>query len=129
MVDYAERIDEVVVVILDMVAGEYFAKNLELLAQEGRLVHIATQKGENVQLSIRTMMAKCATITGSTLRPRTATKKARIGRGLRENVWPLFEAGKIRVRVDRIFPLAQVSEAHRFMEKGEHIGKIILKVQ
>ena len=115
-------------VILDMVAGDYFPKNVELLAQEGRLVYIATQKGEHVQLSLRTLMAKCATVTGSTMRPRTIAEKARICRGLYENVWPFLESGKVRVLIDSRFPLSQADQAHNRMEAGEHIGKIILTV-
>ena len=104
-------------VILDMVAGDYFPKNLELLAQEGRLVHIATQKGEQVQLSIRTLMSKCATITGSTLRPRTAAEKERIARGLHDKIWPFLESRKVRVLIDSRFPLAQADQAHRRLDK------------
>jgi NADPH2:quinone reductase len=115
-------------VILDMVAGDYFQKNLELLAQEGRLVHIGTQKGEQVSLSLRTLMTKCATVTGSTLRPRSIEQKAAIARELYEKVWPFLQAGKIRPVIDRIFPIAQASEAHQRMEASEHIGKIVLKV-
>jgi putative PIG3 family NAD(P)H quinone oxidoreductase len=115
-------------VILDMVAGDYFRKNLELLASEGRLVQIATQKGEQVTLSIRELMAKGATVTGSTLRPRTVEQKGAIATELREKVWPLLESRKVRVVLDRTYPLAQVADAHRRMESSEHIGKIVLKV-
>lgn len=115
-------------VILDMVGGDYFQKNIELLAQEGRLVYIATQRGENVQLSIRTLMAKCATVTGSTMRPRTIAEKARIAHGLYENVWPFLESKSVRVLIDSRFPLSQAAQAHNRMEAGEHIGKIILTV-
>jgi NADPH2:quinone reductase len=114
--------------ILDMVAGEYFPKNLELLAQEGRLVYISTQKGEQVNLSLRTVMAKCATITGSMLRPRTVAQKAAIANQLREKVWPLLESKKVRVILDEVFPFDRVADAHRHMESSEHIGKIVLKV-
>lgn len=115
-------------IILDMVAGDYFSKNIDLLAPEGRLVHIATQKGEKVELSLRTLMAKGATITGSTLRPRSTQQKGVIAAQLRSQVWPLFDSGKLRVIVDQVLPLSQASEAHRIMEKSEHIGKIILQV-
>ena len=115
-------------VILDMVGGDYFPKNVELLAQEGRLLHIATQKGELVQLSLRMLMAKCATITGSTMRPRTIAEKARISQGIYKNVWPFLESGKVRVLIDSRFPLSQATQAHNRMETGEHIGKIILTV-
>jgi putative PIG3 family NAD(P)H quinone oxidoreductase len=115
-------------VILDMIGGDYFAKNIELLAQEGRLVQIATQKGDQVQLALRALMSKCATITGSTLRPRSIPEKTRIAQGLYEKVWPLLESGKVRVLIDSRFSLTDVEKAHRRMESGEHIGKIILRV-
>jgi NADPH:quinone reductase-like Zn-dependent oxidoreductase len=114
--------------ILDMVAGDYFQKNLDLLAQNGRLVQIAVQKGEQVNLSLKTLMAKGATITGSTLRPRSIDQKGAIGLELKNSVWPLIESKKVRVILDRTYPLDQVAEAHRRMEKSEHVGKIVLKV-
>jgi len=113
-------------VILDMVGGDYFPRNVDLLAPEGRLVHIATQKGEKVELSLRALMAKGATITGSMLRPRSLKQKGLIASELLQKVWPLFESGKTRVIVDQTFPLEQASQAHQKMEHGEHMGKIIL---
>ncbi len=115
-------------VILDMVAGDYFPKNLELLAQEGRLVSIATQKGELVSLSIRTLMSKGATITGSTLRPRSVEQKSKIASELREKVWPLLEAGKLKPIVSQVYPLSECAKAHRLMESSKHMGKIVLLV-
>lgn len=116
-------------VILDMVAGDYFQKNLELLAPEGRLVQIATQKGAQVTLSLLTLIYKGITITGSALRPRTVEQKGGIAAELYEKIWPLLESRKVQVVIDRIYPLAQAAEAHRHMESSKHIGKIILTVQ
>ena len=115
-------------VILDMVAGDYFTKNVECLAQEGRLVQIATPQGEKVSLSLGTLMKKCATVTGSTLRPRSVEQKAKIASELRRRVWPLLESGKVKVVIDSYFSLEKASEAHLRMESGEHMGKIILKI-
>ncbi|MFZ9595531.1 MAG: NAD(P)H-quinone oxidoreductase [Bdellovibrionia bacterium] len=112
--------------ILDMVGGEYFAQNLELLAPEGRLIQIASQKGEQVPLSIRTLMKKGLTVMGSTLRPRSVAQKTQIASELREKVWPLLEASKIRVLIDQALPLDQCAALHQRMEKSEHIGKLIL---
>lgn len=115
-------------VILDMVAGEYFARNLEALAPEGRIVQIATQKGEKVELSIRALMAKGATVTGSTLRPRSVAQKGAIAAALFREVWPWLESRKVQIRLDRVFNLAQADLAHQRMESSQHIGKIVLKV-
>ncbi len=116
-------------VILDMVGGDYFPKNIELLAPEGRLVQIATQKGGQVPLSFPALMAKGATITGSHLRPRTSAQKGVIAQGLFKNVWPLLEAKKVRVIIDKEFPLKDAALAHSRMESSEHIGKIVLRVE
>ncbi len=116
-------------IILDMVAGEYFPKNIEVLAHEGRLVQIATQKGEQVQLSLKQLMNKCATVTGSTLRPRTNEEKTAIASNLEANVWPLFETKKIKVVLCQVFPMDQVSQAHQLMESSSHMGKIILRIK
>jgi len=115
-------------VILDMVAGDYFQKNLELLAPEGRLVQIATQRGAQVNLSLLTLINKGITITGSLLRPRTVEQKGLIAAELYGKVWPLLESRKVQVIIDRTYPLAQAAEAHRYIESSNHIGKIILIV-
>lgn len=115
--------------ILDMVGGPYTAKNIEVLAPQGRLVNIAARQGNNVQIDIFKIMQKRLTLTGSTLRPRTREEKSAIARDLEAKVWPLLNAGKIKVLVDGIFPLDQVAQAHERMESSQHIGKIILKVQ
>ena len=113
-------------VILDMVGGPYVEKNLRSLAVEGRLVQIAFLQGSKVTLDLAHVMVRRQTVTGSTLRPRPAADKAAIARNLRDKVWPLIEAGKVRPIIDRAFPLAEAAAAHRLMESSTHIGKILL---
>ena len=113
-------------VILDMVGGDYIPRNLDCLALEGRLVLIALQRGARAELSFATLLSRRLTITGSSLRPRTVEQKGAIARALRENVWPLLESGQVRPVVHARFPLAEAAAAHRLMESGAHIGKIIL---
>jgi NADPH2:quinone reductase len=113
-------------VILDMVGGDYVARNLAAAAMHGRIVNIAFLKGSKVEIDLLPVMIKRLTLTGSTLRPRTVAEKAAIARDLEARVWPLLEAGKVKPQIFRTFPLAQVSEAHRLMESGVHIGKIVL---
>ena len=112
-------------VILDMVGGDYVAKELACLADEGRLVFIAFLRGPKAELDIAQVMRRL-TITGSTLRPRTSEFKAAIAKSLREKIWPLVEAGRIKPQVYKTFPLEQAAEAHRLMESSQHIGKIVL---
>ena len=132
--DFVERIDALtggrgVDVVLDMVAGDYLARNLRCLATEGRLVIIATQHGPRVEaFNVLPIMLKRLTVTGSTLRPRTVEQKAVIARALETQVWPLIESGRVRPIVHARFPLADASAAHRLMESSEHIGKIVLEV-
>jgi len=114
-------------VILDMVGGPYVEKNLRSLAVEGRLVQIAFLQGSKVTLDLAHLMMRRQTITGSTLRPRPVAEKAAIARNLRDKVWPLIEAGKVRPVIDRTFPLAEAAAAHRLMESSAHIGKILLR--
>jgi len=114
-------------VILDMVGGPYVEKNLRSLAIEGRLVQIAFLQGSKVTLDLVHLMVRRQTITGSTLRPRPVVDKAAIARNLRDKVWPLIEAGKVRPVIDRTFPLAEAAAAHRLMEASTHIGKILLR--
>ena len=115
-------------VILDMVAGAYFPKNLEALNAGGRLVHIAAQGGGTVELPIMKIMQKRLIVTGSTLRPRSADEKARLAGEIERVVWPWVSAGKIKPVVDRVFPLAEAGEAHAFLEAGGHLGKVMLAV-
>lgn len=114
-------------VILDIVGGSYFERNLQILALEGRLVQIAFMQGAKVELDLKKLMAKRHTITGSTLRPQSRVEKGRIAQELRREVWPLFESGKVKVYVDQIFSFDEAAEAHRKMEKSDHVGKLILK--
>ena len=114
--------------ILDMIGGDYFEKNIDLLNQEGRLVHIAFLKGNSVKLDLSKLMMKRINLTGSTLRPRTTEFKSKIAEELRETVWPLLDTQKIRVHVDSIFPLEKFKDAHIRMENGNHLGKIILSL-
>jgi NADPH2:quinone reductase len=113
-------------VILDMVGGDYVPRELKCLAEDGRLVFIAYLRGPKTELNIDTVMRRRLTITGSTLRPRPVEFKGAIARSLREKVWPLIEAGRIKPEVYKTFPLEQAAEAHRLMESSQHIGKIVL---
>ena len=113
-------------VVLDMVGAEYFARNIEVLAVEGRLVEIATLHGVKAELNIQTIMGRRLTITGSTLRPRSVEEKGQIAAALRREVWPLLDSGKVMPVIDRTFPLADAAAAHRLMESSAHIGKIVL---
>ena len=114
--------------ILDMIGGDYFEKNIDLLNQEGRLVNIAFLKGNSVKLDLSKLMMKRINLTGSTLRPRTTEFKSKIAEELRETVWPLLDTQKIRVHIDSIFPLEKFKDAHIRMENGNHLGKIILSL-
>ena len=115
-------------VILDMVAGDYVAKNISALNEDGRTVIIAVQGGIKADINVLPIMTKRLTVTGSTLRPRDNDFKSAIAKSLKENIWPLLETGKIAPIIDKIFPLEQAAEAHRYLESGDHTGKIILKV-
>ena len=115
-------------VILDMVAGPYFPKNLDALNTGGRLVHIASQGGGTVELPIIKIMQKRLIVTGSTLRPRSADEKARLAGEVERVVWPWIAAGKLRPIVDRTFPLNQAGAAHAWLEGGTHLGKVVLAV-
>ena len=115
-------------VILDMVAGDYVNRNIEVAAAEGRYVFIAGLKGFSAQVSVRSIMLKRLQLTGSTLRPRPVAFKAAIAAALKRHVWPLLEAGKIKPIVHAALPLREASAGHRMMEASEHIGKIMLRV-
>jgi NADPH2:quinone reductase len=115
-------------VILDMAAGDFVPRELKALADDGRLVFIAFLRGAKTELDVNDVMRRRLTITGSTLRPRPVEFKGAIARNLRDKIWPLIEAGKIKPVIYKTFPLAQASEAHKLMESGAHIGKIVLTV-
>jgi NADPH:quinone reductase len=115
-------------VILDMVGGEYFARNVDALAVDGRLVAIATLHGAKAEITIPTIMQRRLTVTGSTLRARSVAEKGAIARAVHTNVWPLIESGVVKPIIFRTFPLASAAEAHRLLESGQHIGKLVLTV-
>jgi len=115
-------------VVLDMVGGDYTPRNIECLAVDGRLVQIALLRGARAEISLWKVMRRRLTITGSTLRPRSIDDKAAIARQLRTNIWPLLEQGRIAPVIHATFPLAAAADAHRLMEAGTHIGKIVLTV-
>ena len=131
--DFVQVVDEVtdgngVELIIDIVGDDYVARNLKALAVEGRLVQVAVQKGVKAEVPMFLIMVKRLVVTGSTLRPRSVADKGRIAAALKENIWPLFQAGKIKPVLHSTFPLAQAADAHRLMESSEHIGKIVLTV-
>ena len=115
-------------VILDMVGGDYVPKELKSLAVDGRLVMIAFLGGMKAEIDLSVVMSKRLQITGSTLRPRTIEFKGEVAKSLRERVWPLIDAGKIKPVIYKTFPLAEAAEAHKLMETSQHIGKIVLTV-
>lgn len=115
-------------VTLDMVGGDYTERNIVAAAEDGRIVQIATLSGAEVKINIARLMLKRLTITGSTLRPRTREVKAGFAAAIEAQIWPLVAQGKLKVVLDRTFPLDQAAEAHRRMETSEHIGKIVLVV-
>ena len=114
--------------ILDMVGGDYIQRNLEALADDGRLVQIAFLKGPKVALNLVQMMTRRLSITGSTLRPQSDLAKAKIASALLEKVWPHLATNRIAPVMDSEFPLSEAAEAHKRMESSQHIGKIVLKI-
>jgi putative PIG3 family NAD(P)H quinone oxidoreductase len=115
-------------VILDVVGAAYLERNLDALATGGRLAVIGLQKGRKAELDLGKLMAKRASVSATGLRARPESEKAAIVASVRQQVWPLVESGQVRPVVDRVLPLEQVAEAHRVMEAGEHVGKILLEV-
>ncbi len=115
-------------VILDMIGGDYTARNLNALGIDGRLVQIAVQHGTKAEIPVHLIMTKRITFTGSTLRPRPVADKAAIAEALKVRAWPLIEAGKVAPVIYAEFPLEKASEAHALMDSGAHIGKIMLTV-
>ena len=115
-------------VILDMIGGDYTSDNLDILAEEGRLVLINTMKGDEATVRLGLIMRKRLTITGSTLRARDIVFKAAVAKKLEEHVWPWLHAGEVKPVIFKTFPLERADEAHTLMESSEHIGKIVLLV-
>jgi NADPH2:quinone reductase len=116
-------------VVLDMVGGDYLPRNLDCLAEEGRHVSIAVQRGAAAELNIVRLMMRRLTLTGSTLRARSVEFKSLLADEIAQHVWPLVAEGRLRPAIDSVFPLSEAAEAHRRMESGEHIGKIVLEVK
>lgn len=129
--DWATEVKELsggVDVVLDMVAGDYIPKNLQLLKQDGRLVIIALQRGAKAELNAGAVMVNRLTITGSTLRPQSVESKGRMAHGLREKAWPLLENGAIRPIIFKTFPLREAAAAHAELERADHVGKVMLTI-
>ena len=132
--DFVEEVHRVtgrggVNIILDMIGGDYLPRNLACLAEEGRHVSIAVQRGPSAEIQIFDIMRRRLTLTGSTLRPRSIDFKTMVADEIRKTVWPYVEGGRLRPVIDSIFPLAEVTEAHARMEAGEHVGKIVLEIR
>jgi putative PIG3 family NAD(P)H quinone oxidoreductase len=131
--DFLERVKGVtggrgVELVLDMVSGDYVARNIECHKDDGRHVTIAVLGGLKAEINMATVMRKRLTLTGSTLRPRPADFKALLADEIAANAWPLFVEGQLRPVMDRTFPLREASAAHARMEAGDHVGKIVLEV-
>jgi len=113
-------------VVLDMVGGDYLPRNLDCLAEDGRHVSIAVQGGVKAEVNIAKIMGRRLTLTGSTLRPRTAGFKSLVADEIARSVWPFVQEGRLKPVIHTTFPLAEAAAAHRLMEAGEHVGKIVL---
>lgn len=131
--DFVEEVKRItggrgVDVVLDMIGGDYVARNIACMAEEGRHVSIAVQRGAKAEIPVWAIMAKRLILTGSTLRARPVAFKAAIADALRDKVWPHLESGGLRPVIDTVLPLEAAADAHRRMESSEHIGKIVLEV-
>ena len=132
--DFVEEVHRVtgrtgVNVIVDMVGGDYVPRNLACLAEEGRHVSIAVQRGATAEIPIFDIMRRRLTLTGSTLRPRPIEFKSMVADEIAKTVWPYVEGGRLRPVIDTTFPLAEAAAAHERMESGEHVGKIVLEIR
>jgi len=116
-------------VILDIIGGEYFARNIDCLARNGRLVQIGLMGGAKAELNLRPVLDRRLTITGSTLRARSVAEKGMLAREVETNVWPLLASGAVAPVIDMVFPLNRAADAHRRLESGDHVGKVVLSVQ
>ena len=131
--DFVERVSQItggkgVQAVLDMVGGDYVPRNLQCLAEDGRHVTIAVQRGVTAEINVAAVMVKRLTLTGSTLRARPVLFKTLVADELRRVVWPHVEAGRLKPVIDTTFPLAEAAAAHARMEAGDHVGKIVLTV-
>jgi putative PIG3 family NAD(P)H quinone oxidoreductase len=115
-------------VILDIVGGDYLARNVRCLAMNGRLVQIGLMGGAAAEIDLRAILDRRLTITGSTLRARSVAEKGALAREVETHVWPLLSAGRVAPVIDRVFPLSAAHDAHERLESGEHVGKIVLEV-
>ncbi|MBM6575786.1 NAD(P)H-quinone oxidoreductase [Microvirga sp. SRT01] len=132
--DFVERVKDItdgqgVQAVLDMVGGDYVPRNLQCLAEDGRHVSIAVQRGASATVPLFDIMRRRLTLTGSTLRARDAAFKSLVADELTRTVWPHVEAGNLKPVIDRVFRLADAADAHRRMEAGDHVGKIVLTVE
>jgi NADPH:quinone reductase-like Zn-dependent oxidoreductase len=138
LVDYKEQdfVDEVRAatgghgadVVLDLIGAKYLARNVDVLAPNGRLVVIGLQGGTRAELDLGQLLRKRAAVLATALRSRPAEEKAAIVASVRENVWPLVESGAVRPVVDRVLPMPKAAEAHRLLESGKTFGKVLLEV-
>jgi NADPH2:quinone reductase len=127
--DFEQVLQEVGIdVVLDMIGGGYIPKNLRLLREDGRLVFINAMQGATAEINAMQVMSRRLTITGSTLRPRSADFKAALAGAVEQHVWPLIAAGQFRPIIDRVFSLSEATAAHQRMESSAHIGKIVLEI-
>ena len=131
--DFVARVGEItggagVAAVLDMVGGDYVPRNLQCLAEDGRHVSIAVQRGMAATVPLFDIMRRRLTLTGSTLRPRDAAFKALVADELHRIVWPHVAAGRLRPVIDRVYPLAEAAAAHARIEAGEHVGKVVLQI-
>lgn len=131
--DFVERVKAItdgkgVTAVIDMVGGDYVPRNLQCLADDGRHVSIAVQGGPTATIPIFEIMRRRLTLTGSTLRPRDTAFKTLVADEIARTVWPHVEAGRLRLVIDKVFPLADAAAAHARMEEGDHVGKIVLTV-
>ncbi|MBV8393623.1 MAG: zinc-binding dehydrogenase, partial [Alphaproteobacteria bacterium] len=115
-------------VVLDMVAGDYLPKNMQLLKQDGRCVVIAIQGGATATVSAAFVMVNRLTLTGSTLRPQSIASKGRMAQGLKDKVWPLLAAGTVEPIIYKTFPMKDAAGAHAELERANHVGKVMLEV-
>ena len=115
-------------VVIDMVGGDYVPRNLACLAEDGRHVSIAVQRGATTEIPIVDIMRRRLMLTGSTLRPRPVEFKTMVADEIAQTVWPFVEGGRLKPVIDRIYPLAEANAAHQRMESGEHVGKIVLEI-
>jgi putative PIG3 family NAD(P)H quinone oxidoreductase len=132
--DFVEEVHRItgragVNIVIDMIGGDYLPRNLACLAEEGRHVSIAVQRGATAEIPIFDIMRRRLTLTGSTLRPRSVEFKAMVAEEIHKTVWPFVQGGRLKPVIDSVFPLAEVTEAHARMETGSHVGKIVLEVR